>query len=242
MGGVGLRWPSPGIWGVDGRLMATSEGLRSGGEPSGLLPPVPHPCGETLLTSPPQGDPPAPASRSASASGGITAPLLWAWCVQCSLCSPGLGQFPQSCGSPVVKSRWPSRSGSWGFPVPLSDPQAGKPHVGLRTFVRVGGLRWCRCPQFVGRPQQAQAVTAPRSSGASAAVSWRLLLLFSGVFLRRLSVAVQQLLVVSVLSQEMSPVLLLHRLEPEPLDPPSYGICSFSYLSLGNTWLCHIAT
>ena len=47
--------------------------------------------------------------------------------------------FPQSCGSPIIKSHWPSQI-PWGFPVPLSDFQAGKTDVGLRTFLTVGEL------------------------------------------------------------------------------------------------------
>lgn len=39
-----------------------------------------------------------------------------------------------------------------------------------------------------------------------------------------LSVVVPQPVVVSMLSQEMSSVLLLHRLEPEPLNPTSYRL------------------
>ena len=41
--------------------------------------------------------------------------------------------FLQSCGSLVIKSHWPSRSDTLGIRG-LSDPQAGKPEVGLRTF------------------------------------------------------------------------------------------------------------
>lgn len=45
----------------------------------------------------------------------------------CALKS-GLG-FPQSCGSPLIKSHWPSGD-ALGIPQPLPDPQAGKPGCG----------------------------------------------------------------------------------------------------------------
>ena len=42
---------------------------------------------------------------------------------------------------------------SQGFPVPLLDPQAGKPDTGLRTFTAVGEL-WCYCSPVCGSPIQ----------------------------------------------------------------------------------------
>ena len=40
----------------------------------------------------------------------------------------------------------------WGFPVPLLDPQAGKPAVGFRTFTTVGELLWYYCSPVCGSP------------------------------------------------------------------------------------------
>ena len=41
----------------------------------------------------------------------------------------------------------------WGFSVPLSDPQAGKPDVEFRTFTTMGELAWIiTILQFVGHP------------------------------------------------------------------------------------------
>ena len=41
-----------------------------------------HPCGEPLPTHASTGGPPTPAGSFDSASGGVTAPLLWSWCAQ----------------------------------------------------------------------------------------------------------------------------------------------------------------
>ena len=52
------------------------------------------------------------------------------------LCPPRVEYlFPLSCGSSVVRSHWPRIP--WGFPVPLQDPQAEKPDVGSRIFIKV---------------------------------------------------------------------------------------------------------
>ena len=42
----------------------------------------------------------------------------------------------------------------WEFPLPFSDPQAGKPDVGLRTFTPVGGLLWYNCSPVCESPTQ----------------------------------------------------------------------------------------
>ena len=38
----------------------------------------------------------------------------------------------------------------WEFPVHLSDPQAGKPEVGVRTFTTMGELLWYYCSPVCG--------------------------------------------------------------------------------------------
>lgn len=59
----------------------------------------------------------------------------------------------QSCESFfVIKSHWPSMSDSLGFPVPLLDPQAGKPDVGFRTFVQKWENLFGIVLQSVGSP------------------------------------------------------------------------------------------
>lgn len=54
------------------------------------------------------------------------------WCTRgfvCALHDWSLS-FPQSCVSPVIKSCWSSRSGSWAFLVLCQIPRLGKPDVG----------------------------------------------------------------------------------------------------------------
>ena len=96
----------------------------------------------------------------------------------------------------------------WEFLLPLPNPQVGKPYVGLRTFTPVGGLLWYNCSLVCGSP-------APRL--------WDLILLcmhpsyhlilaflfffgcevsFLGSSTVFLSMIVQQLVVIPVLSQE----------------------------------------
>ena len=53
--------------------------------------------------------------------------------------------FPQSYGSLLIKSHWPSRSNSLGIPSPFVGSQAGKPDIGFRTFITVGELLWYYC-------------------------------------------------------------------------------------------------
>ena len=68
-------------------------------------------------------DPPALA-------GKVWFSLLWGHCslplgsnVHQILCVPSKsGLFPQSCGSPAIKSHWPSKSGSLGIPFPVARP------------------------------------------------------------------------------------------------------------------------
>ena len=40
----------------------------------------------------------------------------------------------------------------WGFLVPLSNPQAGKPDMGLRTFTSMEELLWYYCSPVCGSP------------------------------------------------------------------------------------------
>ena len=38
----------------------------------------------------------------------------------------------------------------WGLPVPLLNPQTGKPDMGFKTFTIVGELRWYYCSPVCG--------------------------------------------------------------------------------------------
>ena len=78
-------------------------------------------------------------------SSGVIAPFLWVLALgRFCLCPPRLESlFPpvlwKSCNQIPLAFKFQI---SWGFPVPLSDPQAGKPEVGFRTFTTVGELFW----------------------------------------------------------------------------------------------------
>ena len=50
---------------------------------------------------------------------------------------PSKSLFPQSCGSSTIKSNGLQTHISWGFSVPLPDPQVGKSVGCLRTFLTV---------------------------------------------------------------------------------------------------------
>ena len=76
----------------------------------------------------------------------------WSRCTQGFVCTHQESLFPQSWGSSVIKSCWPSKSDSWGFPVPLLDPQVGKSIVGPRTFATVQELVWYNCSAVSGLP------------------------------------------------------------------------------------------
>ena len=67
-------------------------------------------------------------------SRSVCALLEWSFC------------FLQSCGGPVIKSHWPSQSGSLGIPGLLPDAWAGKPDVGPKAFTAVTDLQWGRPP------------------------------------------------------------------------------------------------
>ena len=60
--------------------------------------------------------------------------------------------FSQSSGSPIIKVCWPQDQIPWRLPVPLSDPQAGKPDVEFRTFTAVQDFFGIIVLQSVGHP------------------------------------------------------------------------------------------
>ena len=86
-----------------------------------------------------------------SVSCGDTAPFSWLLVhAKFSLCSP------RACFPSPVKVQQSNPTGalsqiSWGFSVPLSDPQVRKPVVGPRAFLTVWDFFSIIVPQFVGR-------------------------------------------------------------------------------------------
>ena len=98
-------------------LMVTSKRICTKKPLPGLLMPIPCCHSETL----PAGYPPTLAGRSGSVSCRITAPFPLDLCTRFCLC-PIAGSlcFPYSCGGPVIKSHWSSKSDSLGILGPFA--------------------------------------------------------------------------------------------------------------------------
>ena len=80
----------------------------------------PHPCGEPLLTHVSTRDPPTLAGSFGSVSCEVTAPFLCLGTCKVLFVPSKTGVcFPQSYGSLVIKSCWPSWSDSLGIPSPF---------------------------------------------------------------------------------------------------------------------------
>ena len=87
--------------------------------------------------------------------------LLWGHCsfllgpgAHKVLFVPSKSLFPQSCGSSVIKSHWPSKSNSLGFSVSFPDLQVRKSVVGPRTFTTIQELLWDNCSSVCGLSTQ----------------------------------------------------------------------------------------
>ena len=81
------------------------------------------PClhGRPLPAQASTGDPQTPTGMSDSVFCGVTPPFLWDLvCTRFCLCPLRISCFPQSYGSSVIKSHWPSKSDSLGIPSPLA--------------------------------------------------------------------------------------------------------------------------
>ena len=89
---------------------------------------------------------------SGSVSCGVTALSPRSRCTQGFVCAHQESLFLQSWGSSIIKSCWPSKSDSWGFPVPLLELQVGKSIVGPRTFATLRELVWYNCAAASGLP------------------------------------------------------------------------------------------
>ena len=103
-------------------LMVNSERAHANRDIPGLLLPVPHPCGEPLLTHASTEDPPTPAGSFGSVCCGVTAPLLGVPVhTRFCLCPPRLAfSFaPVLWKSYDKESCWSSRSDSLGIPSPF---------------------------------------------------------------------------------------------------------------------------
>ena len=113
----------------------------------------PHPCGEPLAIHTSAGGPPTLAGRFVSVSCGVPAPLLWVFmCTKLCVCvlQDWSLCFPQSSGRPIINLTDAQSQILWGYPVPLSDPQVGKPDMQFRTFTIVRELLWYYCSPVWG--------------------------------------------------------------------------------------------
>ena len=111
--------------------------------PKGIMPreifQCPCPCGDPLQTHASTGGPPTLAGSFGSATCEVTASLLWILvCTTCWLCPPRLA----SLFAPVLWKAYNQiplapKARFLGFPVPLSNPQAGEPNMMFRIFTIV---------------------------------------------------------------------------------------------------------
>jgi len=197
------------------------EGLCRGGLPH-LLPPAPHLCAEPLPTSTPTGDSSMPVGVSAlSPVGSCSFPLGLGVCrsvcalQDCSFC------FPQSCGSPVNKSCWPSRPDSLG----ILSPFVGSPgweawggvqnlyNSGRTSLVLLFSSLWVTQPVGMGF-DFIVIVPLPSSHWGCFFVFGRGVS-FSGGFQCPPVLGCSAASWSFVLSQKMSTILLLRQLEPD---------------------------
>ena len=123
---------------------------------------------------------------------------------------------PSTCGVSVSPSpvevlqsnpAWLQSLILWESLLPLLDPQVGKPDMRLRTFTPVGGLLWYNCSPVCESPTQWLWDLILCDCAPPTVSSWLLVCFGCGVsFLLcssvSLSMTVQQLVVILVLSQE----------------------------------------
>ena len=128
-----------------------------------------------LLTHASTGDSWTLIGKSDSVSCGNTAPFSWILAhARFCMCSPSL--FPQPCESSAVSSTGPLSQISWGFSVPLLDPQIGKSVVGPRAFLTLWGFFSILVLQFVGRllcGSMLNNAAWPRSAAAGTPSPWQ---------------------------------------------------------------------
>ena len=133
--------------------MVTSKRAYTKGDLPGLLLPV-APSGEPLMTHASAGDPPVLAGGFVSVSCGVTAPFLWVLVhTKFCLCPPSLESVSYS-PMELLQSNPTGFQGHipCGFPVPLLDPQAGKPDVGSKPSRQCEKLLWYYCSPVCGFP------------------------------------------------------------------------------------------
>ena len=132
-------WLSSGGWGQE-----SSAGFLMGGrgESKDFCYQCLHPQGNPLQTHTFSGDPPTLAGRLGFIYYEVTAPFPLVLVHTIFYFCPARVEslFPQSCGSPEIKSCWHSKSDFLGIPDFL-----GKSDMGLRTFTTVEEHFWYYC-------------------------------------------------------------------------------------------------
>ena len=189
----------------------------------------PCPCGEPLPTHTSTGGPPTLAGGFDSVSLGSLLLSSGSWCTQNFVCAPYYWSlcFPQSSGRPIIKSHWPSRPDSLG----IHSSFVGSPgweawrgvqslHNSARTsLLLLFSSLWVTHPAGMGFD-----FIKLRSNCIPTTVSLCLLccLWTWGIFFLvgssgLLSMAVQQLVAILVLSQK--------KMSTHPSTPPSWTRC-----------------
>ena len=84
-----------------------------------------------------------------SLSYGVIAPFSWVL-VCTSFCCTLQESGPQSCGSSVIKSHWPSNSNSLGFLSPFAGSSGWEICCGSQNFCKRARLLWCKCSPICG--------------------------------------------------------------------------------------------
>ena len=201
--------------------MVTSKRAYTKGDLPGLLLPVAL-SGEPLMTHASAGDPPVLAGSFVSVSCGVTAPFLWVLVhTKFCLCPPRLESVSYS---PVelLQSNPTGFQGHipCGFPVPLLDPQAGKPDVGSKPSRQCEKLLWYYCSPVCGFPTLhvwglilSRMHPSYHLAAASLSLDMEYLILMGPSLL--LLMAIQQLVVILVLLEKETNTCLLHHLELE---------------------------
>ena len=196
--------------------------------------PCPCPCGEPQPAPASAGDPPTLAGRSGSVSYGDTAPFPGSWCTHYFVCALQEWSlwFPQSCQSLVINQIL------LAFKVWFSGNSSSRcrtPRLGSLTWGSEPSLHWvdfCGITvlQFVSHPPSGYGIwlycdCAPHCGFSFVFGCGVLFLVSSSVFL---SMFVQQLVVILVLSQE--------GVSARPSTLPSWTNLCFIFI-LKNIWV-----
>ena len=137
-----LAWGDPALWSIGSMvgLMVTSKKAYANGYLPGLPPPVLPSLWGAAVDPASIGHPPTLAGSFGSVSLESLLLSSGSWCVQdfdCALqgWSPC---FPQSCGSPVIKSWWPSGLDSLGIPSPFVRSPGWEAWRGIQNLHKSG--------------------------------------------------------------------------------------------------------